>query len=88
MRPTRIPPLTEWSGYICLDRRADRPAIDVPLADALTALRGFEWAKASEQLGLLSDERAKHPLVRLLQAWCLENDPRIGLARSPGQPTV
>ena len=75
-----IPELTDgWSGYVSLDRRADRPAIDVPLADALTAMREFEWAKASEQLGLLSDERARHPLVRLLQAWCLENDPRIGM---------
>ena len=45
---------------------------------ALTALRAFDWAKASEQLSLLPDDRARHPLVRLLQAWCLENDRRLG----------
>ena len=61
-----------------LDRRADRPALDAPLADALTALREFDWAKAAEQLRRLPEDRARHPLVRLLHAWCLENDRRLG----------
>ncbi len=74
-----IPAPTEpWSGCLHLDRRAARPAIDAALAEALTALREFDWAKASEELSLLPDDRARHPLVRLLQAWCLENDPRLG----------
>ncbi len=74
-----IPALADgWAGYVHLDRRAERPAIDAPLADALTALREFDWAEASEQLGRMPDDRARHPLVRLLQAWCLENDRRLG----------
>ena len=74
-----IPALTDgWNGYLHLDRRAEQPAIDAPLVEALTAMREFDWAKASEQLSLLADDRARHPLVRLLQAWCLENDRRIG----------
>jgi hypothetical protein len=73
-----IPALTDgWSRYLHLDRRADRPAIDAPLVEALTAVREFDWAKASEQLSLLPDG-ARHPLVQLLQAWCLENDRRLG----------
>jgi hypothetical protein len=73
-----IPALTEpWNGYVHLDRRAARPAVDAALSEALTALREFDWAKASEQLSLLPDG-ARHPLVQLLQAWCLENDRRLG----------
>jgi len=71
-------PAESWSGYLHLDRRAAQPAVDAALSEALTALREFDWAKASEQLSLLPDDRARHPLVRLLQAWCLENDRRLG----------
>jgi hypothetical protein len=78
-KAAEIPPLADaWAGYLHLDRRADRPALDAPLADALTALREFDWAKAAEQLRRLPEDRARHPLVRLLHAWCLENDRRLG----------
>jgi hypothetical protein len=72
---SEVPNLAEgWEGYVHLDRRAERPVLDAPLADALAALRSFDWTKAAEQLSYLPGDRARHPLVRLLQAWCLEND--------------
>jgi hypothetical protein len=74
-----IPPLTQgWDGYVHLDRRADKPAVDRPLAEALAAIRDSDWTKAADQLGRLPEPRARHPLVQLLQAWCLENDRRLG----------
>ncbi len=74
-----IPPVDEgWKGYVHLDRRADQPAIDAPFAGSLKAMRDFDWAKAAEQLGSLTDDRARHPLVRMLLAWCLENNPSLG----------
>jgi len=72
------PPSDPFAGYVHLDRRAERPAIDAPLAEALTALRGFDWARAMDQLRRLPDDRVRHPLVLLLQAWCLENDRQMG----------
>jgi hypothetical protein len=78
-KPDEIPPPTDpFGGYVHLDRCAERPAIDAPLAEALTALRAFDWAAALDQLRRLPDDRARHPLVLLLQAWCLENDRRLG----------
>jgi hypothetical protein len=74
-----IPPVAEgWKGYVHLDRRADHPAVDAPFAESLKAMRDFDWARAAEQLGRLTDDRARHPLVRLLLAWCLENNPALG----------
>jgi hypothetical protein len=78
-KPGEIPPPAEpFGGFVHLDRRAERPAIDAPLAEAFTALRTFDWAGALDQLRRLPDDRARHPLVLLLQAWCLENDRRLG----------
>jgi hypothetical protein len=78
-QPGELPPPDEpFAGYVHLDRRAPRPALDAPLAEALTALRAFDWAGAGDQLRRLPDDRARHPLVLLLQAWCLENDRRPG----------
>ena len=74
-----IPALWDgWNGYVYLDRRAAQPVLDAPLVAALEAMREFDWARASEQLSHLAEDRASHPLVRLLQAWCLENDRQIG----------
>jgi tetratricopeptide (TPR) repeat protein len=74
-----IPPVADgWKGYVHLDRRADQPAVDAPFAESLKSMRDFDWAKAAEQLGSLTEDRARHPLVQLLQAWCLENNPTLG----------
>jgi len=73
-----IPELTgDWDDFLYLDYRAERPEFDAPLADALAAIRRFDWAGASELLSHLPGNRARHPLIQLLDAWCMENDPRI-----------
>jgi hypothetical protein len=64
-----------WDDCLVLDYRAERPVLDAPLADALTAIRQFDWTGAVEQLGRLSADRGPHPLANLLEAWCLENSP-------------
>jgi len=65
-----------WEDYLHLDRRARTPFLDTQFATALDAIRQFDWARAEELLGRLPGPSARHPLARLLQAWCLENGPR------------
>lgn len=64
-----------WNDCLVLDYRAEQPVLDAPLADALTAIRQFDWTGAVEQLSRLSADRGPHPLASLLEAWCLENAP-------------
>ncbi len=64
-----------WDDCLVLDYRAKRPVLDAPLADALTAIRQFDWTDAVNQLQRLSADRGPHPLASLLEAWCLENAP-------------
>jgi len=75
----QIPELTTgWDGYLHLDLRAQGATLDAPLAEALAAMRQFDWNEAAQRLNRLPEDRATHPLVRLLDAWIQENDPRLG----------
>jgi len=75
----QIPDLTAgWEGYLHLDLRAQGATLDAPLAEALAAMRQFDWNEAAQRLNRLPEDRATHPLVRLLDAWIQENDPRLG----------
>jgi len=75
----QIPELTTgWDGYLHLDLRAKGATLDTPLAEALAAMREYEWNGAYWRLSRLPEDRATHPLVRLLDAWILENEPRLG----------
>jgi tetratricopeptide (TPR) repeat protein len=74
-----IPELTSgWDGYIHLDCRAPRPILDAPFVEAVTALRESHWDRAAELLQRLPEETERHPLVRLLRAWCIEHDEGLG----------
>ena len=74
-----IPPLTEgWDGYVQLDRRADKPAVDPALHRALGAVREMDWPGAVKELNAAAKEHPGHPLLELLWAWCFEHDPRLG----------
>jgi len=75
----QIPELTTgWDGFLHLDLRAQGATLDAPLAETLAAMREFNWGEAARRLSRLPKDRATHPLVRLLDAWILENDPRLG----------
>ena len=71
---------TGWDGYLHLDLRAQEATLDAPLAESLAAMRQFDWNEAAQRLNRLPEDRAAHPLVRLLDAWIQENDPRLGSA--------
>lgn len=71
-------PTMGWDGYLHLDLRAQGATLDPPLAEALAAMREFDWSEAARRLRRLPEDRATHPLVRLLDAWIVENDPRLG----------
>jgi hypothetical protein len=71
-----IPDLTDgWEGYVQLDRRSERPAVDGPFAEAIEAMHRFEWDRALAALGLAQDAHPEHPLLQLLTVWCQEHEP-------------
>jgi tetratricopeptide (TPR) repeat protein len=71
-----IPDLTEgWEGYIQLDRRSERPAVDRAFAEALEAVHRFEWERALAALAEAEEIHLHHPLLQLLTAWCHERQP-------------
>jgi hypothetical protein len=65
-----------WDNALVLDHRAEQPVLDAPLAEALSAIRRFDWTGAVGHLDRLAADRGPHPLAQLLTAWCLENGPR------------
>jgi hypothetical protein len=65
-----------WDDALVLDHRAEQPVLDAPLAEALSAIRRFDWTGAVGHLDRLVADRGPHPLAQLLTAWCLENGPR------------
>jgi hypothetical protein len=67
-----------WDGYVHLDCRAAKPILDAPFAEAVVALRESRWDRAAESLQGLPEETERHPLARLLRAWCIEHDGRLG----------
>ncbi len=75
----RIAELTEgWEGYVHLDRRAEKAAIDPDLRAALAAVQAMEWARAVGHLNRLAEDHPEHPLVQVLYAWCFEREPALG----------
>jgi hypothetical protein len=78
----QIPKVTAgWGGYTQLDRRQRPSAQEDSFTEALAAIGEFNWSAASRQLNRMIDRRGFHPVLVLLDAWCRENDPRIGPRR-------
>jgi hypothetical protein len=74
-----IPELTAgWEGYLSLDRRFERPAVDQAFHRALEAMHKHEWPAALHELTEAAKSHPRHPLLLLLTAWCYEHDRRLG----------
>ena len=75
-RSVAIPDLIEgWEGYLQLDQRSERPAVDRTFAQALEAMHRFEWDRAFSSLVQAKADHPQHPLLELLTAWCCEQQP-------------